>query len=270
MQPGNHLDLLVVNHRWLIEKSLWTLTVPARALVLLRLYTLRLHNPYRAFFAYLVLSLLRTALLLPFSPQSKIYLDIYVFTQPAIWLFYILVVAELYSLVLKNYPGISSLWRWLFFAALGVAVVVSMLTVLPNGVGDPKTIPVLHYYLLISRGILTTLAVFLPLLMALAAGFCIPLTRNLLTHCFIFTAYFFTNNIAYFYYQLGGKRTAYIATLLVLGIESVCLFCWVFLLSSTGEKRTTSLNLGRSPAHEKMLLGKLASFNESLLRVARK
>jgi len=49
-----------------------------------------------------------------------------------------------------------------------------------------------------------------------------------------------------FFGQQRSFSAVYLSTLLILGIELSCLFCWVFLLSLTGEERTTSLHLGRS------------------------
>ena len=53
------------------------------------------------------------------------------------------------------------------------------LTVLPDLVGTPKMGALLCNYALIARGILTSLAIFLLLLLALAAGLSVPLSRNL-------------------------------------------------------------------------------------------
>ena len=82
MRPGNYVDLLMVNNKWILEK--WTLTLPASALVLWRRYSLGLRKAYRFFFAYLAVALIRTSLLLPFSPQSRPYYDIWAATQPLV------------------------------------------------------------------------------------------------------------------------------------------------------------------------------------------
>jgi hypothetical protein len=53
--------------------------------------------------------------LLPFDPRTQIYYEIWLWTEPVLWLSYILVVYELYSLVLKQYRGIYSVGRRFFF-----------------------------------------------------------------------------------------------------------------------------------------------------------
>src|SRR5438132_686502 len=113
---------------WILTKSLWMLNVGGSALVVWRLYSTGLHLTYRFFFASMILSLARSGALLPFYPRSETYYKIWSATQPILWLFYILVVAELYSLVLKRYQGIYSLGRWFFFTAVAISVIISALT----------------------------------------------------------------------------------------------------------------------------------------------
>src|SRR5882762_3930042 len=116
---------------WILTKSLWMLNVGGSALVVWRLYSAGLHRTYRFFFASMILTLARSVALLPFTPRSESYYRIWSTTQPLLWLFYVLVVAELYSLVLKKYQGIYSLGRWFFFTAVAISVILSALTVFP-------------------------------------------------------------------------------------------------------------------------------------------
>src|SRR5712692_7934375 len=93
-------------------RFIWTLNLIASALVVWRLYSLGLHKTYRYFLIYMALLVARTAVLFPLSPADKAYRQIWVATQPLVWLSYLLVVAELYRLVLRRYGGIYSLGRW--------------------------------------------------------------------------------------------------------------------------------------------------------------
>ena len=116
----------------IFETSLWTLNFLASAFVVWRLYSLGLQKTYRYFFAGMALAVLRTAILFPFGPRTEIYYHIWVATQPLLWLSYVLIVAELYSLALRHYRGIYSLGRWFFFGAVAIATIISALTVLPT------------------------------------------------------------------------------------------------------------------------------------------
>ena len=255
---------------WMLEKSLWALNLLASALVVWRLYSLGLHKTYRYFFTGMALAVTRTTVLFPFGPRTKIYYQIWIATQPLLWLSYLLIVSELYFLALKHYRGIYSLGRWFFFGAVATAAVISAMTVLPTIAPPPVRYAMAYYYALIERGIVTTLAVFLLLLILLVAWFTIPLSRNLLTHCTVYSVYFFANNVISLYRQLGGKDASVWSDISKLTVALGCYYCWAFRLTPNGEDRTTSLHLGRSPLEEKRLLSHLEGLNATLLRVARK
>src|ERR1700676_5139032 len=103
---------------WQLQRIFWTLNVLASALVVWRLYWTNLHRIYRFFFLSLLLTLLRSVVPLPFGPRLLAYYRIWVSTEPILWLSYILVVFELYSLVLKHYRGIYTVGRVFFFVAV--------------------------------------------------------------------------------------------------------------------------------------------------------
>ena len=217
-----------------------------------------------------MLAVVRTAVLFPFGPKTDIYYRIWAITQPLLWLSYLLIVSELYSLVLRQYPGIRSLSRWFFFGGVATTAVISALTVLPTMGAPPTRYPLIYYYALIERGVATSLAIFLLLLLLMVTWFTIPLSRNLLTHCIVYSVYFFANNVSFLYRHLGGVHASYLHNMSKLTVALGCYFCWAFLLSRSGEDRTASLRLGRSPLEEKRLLGQLDGLNATLLRTARK
>jgi hypothetical protein len=258
---------------WILQGAFWILNVLAAALVVWRLYSAGLHLIYRFFFAALVFATLRSMVLMPFGPKSPIFYWIWVATEPILWLSYILVVFELYSLVLKHYRGIYSVGRTFFFAAVATSAIASALTVLLTMTGTLGARPLLHYYALAERGIVTSLAIFLLLLLTLVTWFPVPLSRNLLIHCSVYTAYFFADNVIILYWHIGGTQsvnTTDWATIYRLSVALVCYSCWALLLSPSGEDRIAALHLGRSPLEEKRLLGQLEGLNATLLRAARK
>jgi hypothetical protein len=255
---------------WMLEKSLWGLNLLASAFVVWRLHFLGLRKTYRYFFGGMVLAVIRTAILFPLSPSTKLYYQVWISTQPLLWLAYLLIVSELYFLSLKSYRGIYSLTRWFLFGAVATAVIISAITVLPTITVAPVRYPMPYYYALIERGIATSLAIFLLLLLLLVTWFTIPLSRNLLTHCTVYSVYFFANNVISLYRQLGGIDASSLSNISKLTVALGCYYCWAFLLSSNGEERTASLHLGRSALDEKRLLGQLEDLNATLLRAARK
>ena len=259
---------------WVLNRVLWGLNLSAIALVIWRLYYLGLNKIYRYFFASLALSLVRSAILFPFSLNTQTYFWLWAITQPLVWLAYVLVVGELYILVLRRYSGIYSLGRWFFFGALALSVMISGLTVLPTlssaGSATGKRF-MLYCLAFVERGFETGLAVFLLLLLALVAWFSVPLSRNLLIHCSVYAVYFIAQNVIVLYWHTGGIGNPTLAgSILRLSIGTACYLCWVALLTRQGEDRTASLRLGRNLADEKRLLSQLESLNATLLRTARK
>jgi hypothetical protein len=230
-----------------VVRVIWSLNFAASALVIWRLYSLDLHKTYRYFFASMALSVARTAVLFAFSPGDEIYYQVWAATQPLVWLF--------------------------FFSAVTVSVLISGLTILP-GLANEANLParslLLYYYGFIERGLITSLAIFLLLLLAFVAWFGIPLSSNLLKHCAFYSGYFFASNVIQLYWHTQVARTGNIASALKLSVAFVCLMCWVFFLSRRGEDRTASLRLGRNAVAEKKLLTQLENFNATLLRSARK
>src|SRR5262245_30492059 len=225
------LATILHNYRWLTLKFLWTANLLATALVVWRLYSLGLHRTYRFFFASLVLAVLRTTLLYPFRPDGNVYYVIWSATEPLIWISYVLVVSELYSLTLREYTGIRSAGRTFFFIAVGMSVVLSALTVFPTMAARPVRFPLFYYYSLTERGVATSLAVFLLLLLLMVTWFAVPLSRNLLTHCCIYTIYFSANNVVFLYRHLGGVDAAYLSSVSKMSVGLICLSCWFLGLS---------------------------------------
>src|SRR5207248_7683527 len=193
---------------WILYRCIWALNLLATALVIWRLFHLGLNKTYRFFLASMAIGLLRSLALFPFSPRSQPYYQIWVWTQPILWLFQVLVVFELYALVLRQYRGIYTVGRVFLFGAIAASALFSALTVLPTRVASPSEYRV-YYYWLLERAVVTSLVVFLALLLLLVVWFAVPLSRNLLTHCLVYSAYFFSNNMVFLYRQIVGKNAAY-------------------------------------------------------------
>ncbi len=254
----------------MLQKVLWTLNILGKAFVAWHFYSTGLHKTYRYFVLGIFLTLTRSALLYPFPATSPTYLKIWAVTAPLTWLAYILVVLELYKLVLKNYKGIYSVGRWFFFVAVAVSAITSSLTVMLSATaGALGKHPLLYYFALIERGVVTSLGLFLLLLLGFVALFPVPVSRNLLTHCLIYSFNFLASNVVALYWHAGGREAAAIGSAMNLVVASVCSACWFFLMTREGEERTISLGLGRDPIEERRLLRQLDSLNDTLLRTAR-
>src|SRR5690349_19331773 len=95
--------------------ALQLLTIVGTAAVSARLWWLGLHRRYRVFFVYLGFAALRSAVLATLPVASAWYFQVWRWTEPLLWVFYALLVLELYSLVLERHRGLYSLGRWMMY-----------------------------------------------------------------------------------------------------------------------------------------------------------
>jgi hypothetical protein len=250
---------------------LWQLNVAGTSIAIVRLYREGLHKTYRWFFGYLIVSLLRTLLLYSFRPSDPVYMKIWLATEPILWVFYVGVVTELYSLFLSKYPGISSWAAKFFYGASAASAMVSALVVFMTPGGVRKGPELYHFELLAERGIVGSLALFLLLLLMMVAFFPVPQSRNLLIHCCLFTGYFFAANVIGMVVQIFElKWLVLFANNARLAVALICQVCWALLLSSRGEERRRARGLGVNLFNEKKLLEQMETLNASLLRSTRK
>src|SRR5260370_15907560 len=96
------------------------------AAAILRLYFTGLHKQFRVLFWFLCFNELRVLVdfLIPplFDRPRNAYAWAWVVSEPILWVFYILLVLDLYSLVLQNYKGLQTVGRWILFIAMPVAI----------------------------------------------------------------------------------------------------------------------------------------------------
>ncbi len=166
-----------------IEQILWFASIACYAILLARLVISRLHVVYRYFFIYLVIRLGRSLLLAGLDRRSSAYGWAYVTTEPIIWVLYILVVLELFTNVLRGYPGIQTLSRRLLAAALAVSALVALVTLIPN-LGNPaEHFPILRAMYVAQRLVMSSLVVFFTILTAFLVWYPVPLSRNVVVYC---------------------------------------------------------------------------------------
>ncbi len=249
---------------------LWGLSIIANAFTAWRLRQLGLHSVYRFFFIYLIFAVARSVLLflLPVSLGSSTYGVVYLVTAPILWIFYVLVVLELYALVLRNYAGIYSLGRWTLYGALIFSIAVSILTLIPSW-GTERS-HLLFWCYTVERGVVFSLVIFLLLILLFLSSYPVALNRNILVHCVVYTVYFLGFSMIELIRNVVGyevvRQLNYVALVVTIG----CYLAWIFLLTRAGENRAAMLRHNWTPADEQRLVDQLSNINATLLRVARK
>jgi hypothetical protein len=251
-----------------ILSLLWGFTIVANATAALRLYQLDLNRVYRFFFAYLVLTAARSLVLLPFRLESNTYALIYLATLPILWVFYILIVLELYSLVLQNYSGIYSLGRWTLYGALLFSITVSVLTLLPSWGNEASRL--LFWCTTVERGVDFSLVIFLLLILIFLSRYPVALNRNIIVHCIVYTVFFLGTSMTILVRNVVGHELMGQLNSVLQVISAACYLVWIFFLTRAGESRITMLRHNWSPDDEQRLIEQLNNINATLLRAARK
>src|SRR5580704_11752793 len=99
-------------HQLPIEQQILLATeIAALSILCLRMWLAGLYRVYVFFFGYLVLELLQALIPVLAPLQSRLYADSYMLSEALITAFYVLVVLELYSNVLRDLPGIAGTAR---------------------------------------------------------------------------------------------------------------------------------------------------------------
>lgn len=231
-----------------------------------------LFRRYPTLFAYLFFhAIYSAAIVLWFgNPSSNGYLKFWVLTEPLIWIFYVVMVLELYSLVLERFRGLSTLGRWFLYAGVAVSILISGLALLPHiEMGRAQRSVIMGYYLAIERGVDFSLLIFLIFLLIWLTRYPVPLSRNVVVHSIVYSAVFLSNTLGYFTRVIFGTDLSLAASTFMLGVFATCIFIWLFFMTSKGEEVQVSIpHFG--PEHEERILNQLDALNATLLKVSRR
>lgn len=239
-------------------------------LTIARLFASGLYRRYPFFFAYLIYCTIPVTMSLWMDTRSAKYFYLWAFTEPMLWIFNIVVVLELYSLVLEKYKGLYTLGRWALYASMTLAVILSTLTLIPQ-LGTPafRSSRVYLLYVVIERGVMCSLLIFLFLILLLMRKYPIRLNRNVVVHCIVYSIFFLTNTLALFLHSLFGVRISLQMNAVMTGVMALCVFLWLVLLNQRGETVLVSVS-GLDAAHEVAIVSRLNALNTTVLRAARK
>lgn len=239
-------------------------------LTALKLFRSGLYKRYRLFFAYLVFLIPNSLWPLFLDTRSIAYFYVWIWTSPLERLFWIAVVLELYRLVLESNRGIYTLGKWLMALGMTVAVGTSVLTLLPHfNPATPQISRGLGYFYAVDRGITSSLALFLFLMVVLLGFYRVRLSRNVIVHTVIYTIFFLSHTLAVLLRSLLGLRLLQASNTALMAVCAGCMLAWLWLLNPAGEKVSPWAAVV-NPAHEGKILYHLESLNSTLLKISHK
>jgi|SRR5579872_535980 len=246
------------------------LTLGGTALLAGKLLTTGIYRKYRKFFFLLLFSIFNSSWpLVVTDAKSDLYAYFWRATTPIGWLLYIMAVLELYQLVLANHRGLYTLGRWIMYGAIAIAVFISVLTLLPHFTPDtPQTTRTLGYFYAGQRGIESSLAIFILLILLFLSRYPVKLSRNVLVHTALYSIYFLSGTVYVLSRLVFGLSMSEKADLLLASVNTICVFAWLFLLTRKGEAVQTNLPLF-GPEYERRALQQLDALNATLLKASR-
>jgi len=254
----------------IFQQSIETLLLIGSVLMAVKLYRDGLWRKYRVFFAYFAFRVPNSVWPLLLDYRSQPYFWLWLITEPISLVFYVLMVAELYRLILERYRGLATIGRWAMYGATAVSVLISVLALLPHITpAMPQLSRHLGYEVALERGIDFSLVAFILLMLGFLSRFPIKLNRNVMVHAAIFPFYFLSRALGFLLHALWGIKLSEEVNLFLSGAALACVAGWLWLLNPTGETVEAHLPVFGSGDEQRILL-QLDTANAALLRASRR
>jgi hypothetical protein len=240
----------------------------ANAFAICRALYLRVQQTFPWVIVLLGYQLCQLVVLGALSPRSRVYLHLYVLSEPLVSVFAILVVREMYQRAFAGYPGISSLARWATRAAGAAAIVICavMLAITPPTELSPRVI--YRYASVWEECVLFMLSVFILIMVVILWRYPIRVESNLAANIAIFTIFFFgTAALLAALTAPGLEKTRNFG---LLGVYVICYLAWGFLLKRTSEISIVRMRPGLNAEEAEHLLVQLGAINNMLARSVRR
>jgi len=226
----------------------------------------RLFRSYRWFTAFLATELAQFGASLCFKVNTRAYGNVWLVTEPLLWVLHILIVLELYQRVLAGYKGISTLGRWVFMAAVVVAVTVALATLSPDLSNPSQKFRIILYYSVLKRAIFSSVAIFLLFITGFLVWYPIPLNRNVVVFAMVYAPYFLGNVAALLVRNVAGPDVTRAVSTAMLAIDCVCVSIWLVFLNRKGEARKIVMGHQWKPGDDERLVAQLNAVNRVLTR----
>ncbi len=196
-----------------------------------------------------------------------------VYTQPVLWVLYPLILLELYSRMLEEYPGVYRLGRMVLLGGLGSVTALCLgITAVAEQAGTAATdrYPFIAYMVLQDRAVFLGLSFLSLILLVFVSHYRLPVPRNVWILLACFGSYFFWSALVGAFRWHFGEVFRPARNLANALVYSLALAGAAWRLSTAGEEETSrarGLAGAASRELEAALALQLRSFNETLVRV---
>lgn len=262
---------------FLREGLLWG-GIVLKALLLARLFQLRLAGRYRVVAVCLGFSFIRSLALLYLSRSGARLLGLngyavfYVFSQPVLWVFYFLVILELYSLMLEDFRGVRRLGQLVALTTLGGAAAACCALLVLNQGSGPFRYPFLSYLARQEQSIFLCLSAAALVVVSFVSYYRLAVARNLWILCASFGGYFLVSTALWALYQYMGDDLYQSRTLLNGFFFLVSLLGATIFVSRAGETEAQPISALWGESNKELeldLLLRLQGMNQTLAKVLR-
>ncbi len=251
-----------------LEKVLSFAVPIAAGILLIRLWHERLLHRYKFVSLSLLCEIADLGLLA--VPRSKIvYLYVYAAYETVFSLVLIGLVIELFSLVVRNYPGIARSGRSFIRFAFALAILGSLLFALVYPQTGPGHFAILEHFFLVFRVTAFALMAFLVLVMAFVLWFPIPLTRNVLSLATGYSCYLICRALTRFAANLFGPNKYILLGTISMGVLFTSIVFWITSLTRRGENVNVVVGHSWERGRTQGLVSQLEAINASLLGTER-
>ncbi len=183
----------------------------------------------------------------------------YLTGQTVMYIFYVLMVIEVFQKVFVRFPGIARFAQRVILVSMAIAFVFAIATA--SGEMHQKS-SMVQWYSVALRAISTALCLYLILIAAFLVWMPVPLARNSIRHSVLFFFYFIATSAVHYRLNIGDVTFFRMANVFISATTLLALICWTWLLKPSGEIAPTPPAAPRSGTSA--LLDRLESINKSL------
>jgi hypothetical protein len=209
------------------------LNIAAEIVLLARLAQLRIFRTYRYFSLYIAFSFAIGIAATLFDPRSRAYLLFWVAEEPVGVILLLTAALELYSLMIRRFIGLGKWGSLVLIVAAGIGMAIAAVV----GLADSNALHLAAAPTVIAyckRWVLSAIAVLLVLSSWFFFRFEYMMTRNLVIHSRILTAYCLIDAASALSLNLRIKPMMVYAA--QLAGAAICFCLWITLLSAKGEE----------------------------------
>jgi len=254
-----------------LRDLLWYSGIALDAALAMRLVALGLVRRYPVLFVYTCAATVRGCVLASLLHSRKLlgfYGPAYFVTQALVGALYFLLIIELYSLMLAEFPGIRRLGRIVLFSTLiGVGGGFSLLARVNQQTGTDNY-PLLSFLALQQRSIFLALSALALILLLFVVYYQISIRRNVRILYAGFAGYFLADSLMFTLRQYFGDNLGPIRNLVGSSAYLVALMAITLFFSKAGETESQPISIfvRRDPELENALALQLQGFNQVLLK----